>query len=132
MESYFRPDRKPNSNHDKSNVTTCIAFLDDTRQIVIAGSDEGMSRVLKAARMSGARKAEWLLMSVPSHCPLLEPVAAALRTSLQGMQLQRPNMAEAGANLCLAGLDTRYRFLDESLYIHPFLTLHLFLKLATE
>ena len=66
------------------------------RQIVIAGSNEGMTKVLEAARRSGARKGERLNISVPSHCPLLEPVADALRTTLRTMHVQQPSMVYVG------------------------------------
>lgn len=35
-------------------------------------------------------------MSEPSHCPLLEPVADALKKSLQAMRLQQPKMVYVG------------------------------------
>jgi malonate decarboxylase epsilon subunit len=73
-----------------------IGNINAPRQIVIAGSDEGMARVLEAARKSGARKAERLDVSVPSHCPLLEPVAAALRVTLVGMKLEQPRLIYVG------------------------------------
>jgi malonate decarboxylase epsilon subunit len=65
-------------------------------QIVIAGSDEGMTKVMEVARRSGARKAERLHVSVPSHCLLLEPVAVALRESLRKMQLHQPSLVYVG------------------------------------
>jgi malonate decarboxylase epsilon subunit len=73
-----------------------MANINAPRQIVVAGSHEGMAKVLEAARRSGARKAERLLVSVPSHCPLLEPVAVALRTSLGRMRLQQPRLLYIG------------------------------------
>ena len=73
-----------------------VGNINAPRQIVIAGSDEGMTRVLEAARSSGARKAERLDVSVPSHCPLLEPVAAALRKTLAGMKLEHPRLIYVG------------------------------------
>jgi malonate decarboxylase epsilon subunit len=73
-----------------------VGNINAPRQIVIAGSDEGMTKVLEAARKSGARKAEHLHVTVPSHCPLLEPVAVALRTTLRGIQLQQPSMIYVG------------------------------------
>jgi malonate decarboxylase epsilon subunit len=73
-----------------------IGNINAPRQIVIAGSDEGMTRVLEAATKSGARKAERLDVSVPSHCPLLEPVAAALRVTLAGMKLEQPKKIYVG------------------------------------
>jgi malonate decarboxylase epsilon subunit len=73
-----------------------VANINAPRQIVIAGSDEGMARVLAAAGKSGARKAERLQVSVPSHCPLLEPVAAALRVTLESMELGHPRVIYVG------------------------------------
>jgi malonate decarboxylase epsilon subunit len=73
-----------------------VGNINAPRQVVIAGSDEGMTRVLEAARMSGARKAELLDVSVPSHCPLLEPVAAALRATLASMKLAEPRKIYVG------------------------------------
>jgi malonate decarboxylase epsilon subunit len=73
-----------------------VGNINAARQIVITGSDEGMTKVLEAARKSGARKAEYLHVSVPSHCPLLEPVAVALRESLGKMHLHSPNYVYVG------------------------------------
>src|SRR5258708_28190198 len=60
------------------------------RQIVIAGSIEGMQKVLEESRRHGARKAELLHVSVPSHCPLLSSVADSLRRQINSMQLNAP------------------------------------------
>jgi malonate decarboxylase epsilon subunit len=65
-------------------------------QIVIAGSNEGMKKVLEAARKSGARKAIRLDVSEVSHCPLMEPVADALKKGLQLIHLQKPKMVYVG------------------------------------
>jgi len=79
---------------DQNPVYVCN--INAPRQIVIAGSDEGMNKVLEAARKSGANKAVRLNVSEPSHCPLLEPVADALRTSLQAIYLQQPKIRYVG------------------------------------
>jgi malonate decarboxylase epsilon subunit len=73
-----------------------VANINAPRQIVIAGSDGGMNNVLELARRSGAQKAVRLDVSEPSHCPLLEPVADALKKSLQEMGLQPPRMVYVG------------------------------------
>jgi malonate decarboxylase epsilon subunit len=73
-----------------------VGNINAPRQIVIAGSDEGMAKVLEAARKRGVRKAERLHVSVPSHCPLLEPVAVALRESLRKTHLQQPTHVYVG------------------------------------
>ena len=61
-----------------------VGNINAPRQIVIAGSDDGMDKVLEAARKGGARKAVRLNVSEPSHCPLLEPVADAFERELAG------------------------------------------------
>lgn len=69
-----------------------VGNINAPRQIVVAGSDVALTKVLEIARMTGARKAERLQVSVPSHCPLLEPVAVALRATLATMKLQQPQL----------------------------------------
>ena len=73
-----------------------VANINAPRQIVIAGSDQGMNRVLEAARKRGALKAVRLEVSQPSHCLLLKPVADALKISLQKSHLQEPKMVYVG------------------------------------
>lgn len=73
-----------------------LGNINASRQIVVAGSDAGMKKVLEAARKAGARKAEPLNVSVPSHCPLLEPVAASLRTMLRTMTIHPPTKVYVG------------------------------------
>ncbi len=69
-----------------------VANINAPRQIVIAGSVEGMQHVLAKALTQGARKAELLDVSVPSHCPLLAPVAESLRTQLASMRIEPPKI----------------------------------------
>ncbi len=59
-----------------------VGNINAPRQIVIAGSLEGMQKVLEKAARRGARKAELLHVSVPSHCPLLSSLADSLRLQL--------------------------------------------------
>jgi malonate decarboxylase epsilon subunit len=73
-----------------------VSNINAPRQIVIAGSNVGMNKVLEAALKSGAHKAERLHVSVPSHCPLLQPVANSLREILRTMHLQQPGMVYVG------------------------------------
>jgi malonate decarboxylase epsilon subunit len=73
-----------------------VGNINAPRQIVIAGSNEGMNKVLQAARKSGARKAVRLDVSEPSHCPLLQPVADTLTKSLQALHLHEPKLIYVG------------------------------------
>jgi malonate decarboxylase epsilon subunit len=67
-----------------------VGNINAPRQIVIAGSNEGMERVLQNARAHGARKAERLDVPVPSHCSLLQPVADSLRNQLRSLSVKDP------------------------------------------
>jgi len=67
-----------------------VGNINAPRQIVIAGSNEGMEQVLQKARAHGARKAERLNVPVPSHCSLLQPVADSLRHQLQSITVKDP------------------------------------------
>lgn len=69
-----------------------LGSINAPRQIVIAGSHKGMQRVLEAARRRGASRAEALPISVPSHCPLLRPIADALKERIPSLRMQKPRM----------------------------------------
>jgi malonate decarboxylase epsilon subunit len=73
-----------------------VGNINAPRQIVIAGSYEGMDKVLEAARKRGARKTVRLAVSEPSHCPLLQPVADALAKSLYAFHLHEPKLIYVG------------------------------------
>jgi malonate decarboxylase epsilon subunit len=69
-----------------------VANINAPRQIVIAGSIAGMKKVLDDARSQGARKAEYLDVSVPSHCSLMQPIADSLRAQLGSMSVSDPRV----------------------------------------
>jgi malonate decarboxylase epsilon subunit len=73
-----------------------LANINAPQQMVIAGSDSGMDRVLVQARRKGARKAERLDVSVPSHCPLLQSVADLLQQQISTLRLRKPKFAYIG------------------------------------
>jgi malonate decarboxylase epsilon subunit len=73
-----------------------LANINAPLQVVIAGSDAGMERVLDQALCQGARKAERLDVSVPSHCPLLQPVAGLLQHRFSTLRLGKPKITYVG------------------------------------
>jgi len=73
-----------------------VGNINAPRQIVIAGSNLAMNQVLEEARLQGASKAVRLHVSVPSHCPLLQPVADLLGKRLSSVNLTTPRMTYVG------------------------------------
>jgi malonate decarboxylase epsilon subunit len=73
-----------------------LANINAPLQTVIAGSDAGMGLALEQARRQGARKAERLEVSVPSHCPLLQPVADLLQHRFSSLRLRKPRVTYVG------------------------------------
>jgi malonate decarboxylase epsilon subunit len=67
-----------------------IALLNAPQQIVVAGSIEGMEKVLDLARNSGCKKAERLAVRIPSHCPLFEDVAQQLTEAMRDLEPRTP------------------------------------------
>jgi malonate decarboxylase epsilon subunit len=75
------------------NDTRSPVFLGNInapRQIVIAGAIAALEAVLERGREKGARKAELLNVGVPSHCPLMQPVADSLLHELQTIEIRAP------------------------------------------
>jgi malonate decarboxylase epsilon subunit len=73
-----------------------VGNINAPRQIVIAGANAAMDRVLDEARRQGATKAVRLHVSVLSHCPLLQPVADLLVKRISTMTLKAPEMTYIG------------------------------------
>jgi malonate decarboxylase epsilon subunit len=73
-----------------------VGNINAPRQIVIAGANDAMDRVLDEARRQGATKAVRLHVSVLSHCPLLQPVADLLTKRISTMTLNAPEMPYVG------------------------------------
>jgi len=59
-------------------------------QVVIAGEKQAVERAMAVAREKGAKRVVWLPVSVPSHCALMRPAAAALADYLQTVTLTPP------------------------------------------
>jgi malonate decarboxylase epsilon subunit len=67
-----------------------VALLNAAQQIVVAGSIEGMEKVLELARTVGCKKAERLAVRIPSHCPLFDDVARQLTETMRDLEPRRP------------------------------------------
>jgi len=73
-----------------------VSNINAPRQIVVAGSNAGMTKVLDAAIRTGATRAERLSVTVPSHCPLLQPVADQLHQSFRDIPFHPPSKLYVG------------------------------------
>ncbi|WP_232077866.1 malonate decarboxylase subunit epsilon [Burkholderia sp. THE68] len=79
-----------------SGADAYIGNLNAPRQIVVSGSDAALAQVRDIALARGARKAERLAVSVPSHCVLLEGAAARLIDAAREVRLETPRIAYVG------------------------------------
>ncbi len=61
-------------------------------QVSVAGTDDALERVLALARERGARRARRLAVPVPSHTPLMAPVAAELEKALADVPVDPPTV----------------------------------------
>jgi malonate decarboxylase epsilon subunit len=79
-----------------SEAPVFVGNINAPRQIVIAGANSAMEKVLKEALYQGATKAVRLHVSVLSHCPLLQPVAEELQKRISAMRLTPPEAIYVG------------------------------------
>jgi malonate decarboxylase epsilon subunit len=69
-----------------------VANVNAPTQIVVSGADRALDAAVEAARQAGARQAERMLVGVPSHCALLNAVAARLAAAMLSIQLRAPQL----------------------------------------
>jgi len=69
-----------------------LANLNAPTQFVLAGAVDALELVLELARGAGARKAERMAVSVPSHCPLLTSVGDELVEAIADVVIKAPKV----------------------------------------
>lgn len=79
-----------------SRADAYIANLNAPRQIVVSGSDDALDTLRETVLARGARKAERLAVSVPSHCVLLEDAAARLGEAADKVHFDAPHIPYVG------------------------------------
>jgi malonate decarboxylase epsilon subunit len=113
------------AQHRTNGESVFVANVNAETQTVIAGSDAALDAVIRVCAQRGARRAERLPVAVPSHCELLEPVAAELRGVLSEDECSTPSCvdlsgmsgramrtgAEVRADLC-GGVAREVRWID--------------------
>jgi malonate decarboxylase epsilon subunit len=93
-------------------VPVFVSNINAPRQIVVAGANAAMVRVLAEARRRGATEAVRLRVPVLSHCPLLKPVASLLANRIAAMSLTSPQLTYVG-NVDARALRTKERIADD-------------------
>jgi malonate decarboxylase epsilon subunit len=73
-----------------------LANLNGPTEIVATGADTALDALMAASREAGARRTQRLAVSVPSHCPLLAPVADRLLAALGDVALTPPKITYVG------------------------------------
>jgi malonate decarboxylase epsilon subunit len=73
-----------------------VANLNSSDQITIAGALAGLEKVFTSAYAAGARKAQFLVVNVPSHCKLLESVSNQLAQALENVAFHEPRIPYMG------------------------------------
>lgn len=77
-------------NARENDGAVYVANVNAPRQIVVAGADAALDNFARRALAAGARKAQRLAVSVPSHCELLADAAEALTEFARGIPFQAP------------------------------------------
>jgi malonate decarboxylase epsilon subunit len=67
-----------------------IASINAPTQIVVSGADRALDAAVEIARQTGARRAERMAVSVPSHCPLLNAAARRLAAAMAPIEMHDP------------------------------------------
>jgi malonate decarboxylase epsilon subunit len=81
---------------EASGAGAYVGNLNAPRQIVVSGSDAGLEQLRVQALKQGARKAERLAVSVPSHCILLDDAARELIVAAAKFQFNAPSISYIG------------------------------------
>lgn len=61
-------------------------------QVVIAGNRPAVARAIELAKSAGAKRAVLLAVSVPSHCPLMQPAAGRFAARLAATPISPPTI----------------------------------------
>jgi malonate decarboxylase epsilon subunit len=69
-----------------------IANINAPTQIVVSGAARALDAAVDMARACGARRAEKMAVSVPSHSPLLDGVSAALEAAMLTVEVSAPQI----------------------------------------
>ncbi|MGI2035477.1 malonate decarboxylase subunit epsilon [Rhizobium panacihumi] len=79
-----------------ANEPLYLANFNAAAEIVVTGASSALERLITLAKDEGARRAQRLDVSVPSHCPLLAPVSTALSKAITQYDIRAPKINYVG------------------------------------
>jgi len=68
-----------------------LASINGPAEVVVSGTDAALTAAAEAAQAAGA-SAQRLQVSIPSHCPIMQPVSQALREAMAAVKLAPPRV----------------------------------------
>lgn len=83
-------------NAERPGEPLYLANFNAPVEIVVTGSMPALERLVTAAKAAGARRAQLLAVSVPSHCPLLDSVSTALSDAIRHYEIHAPKITYVG------------------------------------
>ena len=75
-----------------AEASVFVANINAPTQIVISGADAALERAIQLAREAGARLAQRMQVSVPSHSPLLNAVSQRLAQAMSDIEVSAPTV----------------------------------------
>jgi [acyl-carrier-protein] S-malonyltransferase len=82
---------------EASGDQVCAAANDnDPAQVVVSGHRDAVTRAIKIAKESGAKRAVLLPVSAPFHCSLMQPAADAMAEALSHVDIKAPAVPLVG------------------------------------
>jgi malonate decarboxylase epsilon subunit len=73
-----------------------LANLNAPTEIVVTGADAALEALMRSAQAAGARRAQRLAVTVPSHCPLMDGVSAQLTEAIKAVPIRPPHLTYVG------------------------------------
>jgi len=67
-----------------------VANDNDPGQVVLSGNKGAIERAIELAKEMGAKRAVFLPVSAPFHCPLMQPAADAMQDALSYVVVEKP------------------------------------------
>lgn len=79
-------------------------------QVVIAGHSEAVERAMSLCKEKGAKRAQTLPVSVPSHCALMKPASESLQLALDAVTITPPAIPVVNnVDVAVVGEDSQIR-----------------------